>query len=190
MRTVIPQRFESIPDGATKVFEGVIFDVYQWPQELFDGTTKTFEMLKRPDTVKIIAVKNGKIVILEEQQPRTKQFYSLPGGRHDISTETERHAAERELLEETGMQFAQWKLLRATRPHVKIDWIVYIFLATDFMTQVSPELDGGEKIILTLKTLDEIREINARADRHDLGDCILDRVHSIQELIDLPAYHG
>lgn len=45
-----------IPSHATKVFSGVIFDVYQWEQELFNGNIATFEALRRPSTVIIIPV--------------------------------------------------------------------------------------------------------------------------------------
>jgi hypothetical protein len=29
------------PASAKKVFEGVLYDVYQWPQKLYDGSTAT-----------------------------------------------------------------------------------------------------------------------------------------------------
>ncbi len=45
-----------IPSHAVKVFSGVIFDVYQWEQELFNGNVSTFEALRRPSTVIIIPV--------------------------------------------------------------------------------------------------------------------------------------
>ena len=56
MRKYIPEWAKLVPKEAKKVFSGVIYDVYQWPQEMFDGSMQTFEMLGRPDTVKILAV--------------------------------------------------------------------------------------------------------------------------------------
>lgn len=53
-----------IPSEATKVFDGVIFDVYQWQQKMFDGSIETFEMLKRVSTVGIIAIKDDKLALL------------------------------------------------------------------------------------------------------------------------------
>lgn len=35
-----------LPPQAKKVFTGQIFDVYQWEQEMYDGSFETFEMLK------------------------------------------------------------------------------------------------------------------------------------------------
>ena len=85
------------------VFRGVIFDVYQWPQTMFDGSTETFEMLRRPDTVKIIAIKGDKIIITRQRQPRKDWFCTYPGGRIDPTDQNELAAAKRELREETGM---------------------------------------------------------------------------------------
>ncbi len=55
-RSFVPSFAKVIPEQAELKFRGVIFDVYQWPQEMFDGSVETFEMLRRADTVKIIAI--------------------------------------------------------------------------------------------------------------------------------------
>ncbi len=54
MNKTVPDDAILIPDSAKRMFEGIIFDVYQWKQTQFDGTTRDFEMLKRPDTVVIL----------------------------------------------------------------------------------------------------------------------------------------
>ena len=65
-----PKSKQPIPDNAKKVFGGVLFDVYQWEQELFDGTKTIFEKLKRPDTVVVFPVlDDGKILLTEQEQP-------------------------------------------------------------------------------------------------------------------------
>ena len=45
-----------IPDEAEKVFNGVLFDVYQWQQEMYDGSYATFERLRRADTAAVICI--------------------------------------------------------------------------------------------------------------------------------------
>lgn len=145
-RKFIPPHITTIPENAKCVFHGKIFDVYQWPQQLFDGTTATFEMLRRADTVQIVAIKDGKIVLVHERQPHQDWHYGLPGGRNDIPGEDELTAAKRELLEETGMEFASWELIDARQPLRKIDWLVYTFIATDFISQTAQSLDSGEEI--------------------------------------------
>jgi ADP-ribose pyrophosphatase len=69
-----------IPKEAKLVFKGVIFDVYQWQQKMFDGSFETFEMLKRPNTVEIIATQGDKILLSHQSQPNKKDFLSLFGG--------------------------------------------------------------------------------------------------------------
>ena len=58
-----------IPDNAKLVFKGVIFDVYQWQQELFDGSQATFEALKRPGTVQVIPTVGDRVLLSYEEQP-------------------------------------------------------------------------------------------------------------------------
>ena len=53
-----------LPKNARRVFKGEIFEVWQWPQKMYDGSTETFEMLKRPDTTQVIATVGDKIALL------------------------------------------------------------------------------------------------------------------------------
>lgn len=188
MRTITPNRAVMIPERAKLVFKGVIYSVYQWQQAQFDGTLTTFEMLKRADTVKVIAIKDDKLVILQQQQPNHPSFYDIPGGMHDNQNETELQAAKREMLEETGMVFKNWRLIQATQFHNKIEQFVYIFLATDFVSQVAPKLDKGEKIIVKLLDYNEaIRLAHSEKNRHIPKD-ILIKAGSVEGLTSLLEY--
>jgi ADP-ribose pyrophosphatase len=191
MRTILPVKHRLVPDQAQCVFQGEIYDVYQWQQELYDGSTTVFEMLKRPDTIQVIAIKDDKLVVLLEEQPTMGQpYYGLPGGRHDVGNETEVEAAQREMAEETGMTFASWRLLNIEQPHSKIDHFVYYYLAYDFIGQNPPHLDAGEKIIVQLMTLEAAREISDSSLPSHLPDELLDNLDSIEELKLLPEYEG
>lgn len=171
-RKFVPDFAKTIPEQAELKFHGVIFDVYQWPQEMFDGSVQTFEMLGRPDTVKILAVlseeeakqlKNApvskkpgpKIIITKQEQPRKDCFYDYPGGRMDAEDADELTAAKRELLEETGLKMRDWKLIRVEQPFSKTDWLVYTFLATGLEGQTTQSLDAGEKIELIAMSFNE-----------------------------------
>jgi hypothetical protein len=100
-----------LPKNAKKVFQGKIFDVYQWEQKMFDNSVEIFEKLKRADTVVAIAIKGDKIIIQEQKQPDwTHLLVSLPGGRCERN-ELPLSAVKRELLEETGYVSDDWKLL-------------------------------------------------------------------------------
>jgi ADP-ribose pyrophosphatase len=186
MRTFIPNNAKLIPKDAKRVFRGVIFDVYQWQQELFDGSFETFEMLKRPDTVKAIAVMGGKLVVLEQEQPVLGFFYDFPSGRHDNESETELEAMQREMLEETGMRFATWKLINVRQAHSKIDWLVYTFLTTDFIDQTEQNLEAGEKITVVLKTFDDVKELADKPETRYLEKDLLVRLDTFDDLLSLP----
>lgn len=159
MRTVLPKKARLIPKEAVCVFKGIIFDVYQWQQEKFDGSFATYEMIKRPDTVNVLAIKGDKIVIIRDEQPSRPAVLILPGGRHDVASETELDCAKREMHEETGMRFKNWKLISVKQEHAKIEYFYYIFLATDFEGQDEPHVDaGGERIEVREVSLKELKE--------------------------------
>jgi len=137
---------DPIPARARRVFKGKIFEVWQWPQKMYDGSSHIFERLKRPDTAQIIAVVGGKILIQSQKQPdRKKPFTSLPGGRCD-NKESPRLAAQRELLEETGYESNNWLLWKQHNPVSKIEWTIHTFIARDCILTGKPRLDSGEKI--------------------------------------------
>lgn len=143
-----PPSNQPLPKDAKKVFKGILFDVYQWPQKMFDGSVQTFEKLTRPDTVVVIPItENGKIVITKEEQPGKAPFVSVPGGRVNEGEDI-LDAAKRELLEETGMEAQEFILWDATQPVGKIDWAVFTFIAKGCYKSSEVHLDSGEKILL------------------------------------------
>ena len=135
----------NIPKKAKRVFKGIIFDVYQWKQKMFDGSTEIFEMLKRPETVAVIATQNGKILINRESQPHYGVRLGFLGGRVDHG-EQPLAAAKRELLEEAGLSTNDWELYKVYEPVRKIDWKIYYFLARNCKKIAKPNPDAGEKI--------------------------------------------
>ncbi len=146
MEIIRPESNQPLPPQAKKVFQGVIFDVYQWEQKLFDGSTAIFEKLKRPDSCVIIAVTaEGKIIITHEEQPGRKPFQSLPGGRIEAGEDIV-FAAQRELLEETGYCSEDWELLNAAQFTSKIDWAVFTLVARNCQKVAEPNPEAGEKI--------------------------------------------
>lgn len=159
MKIVRPKSKQPIPSHAKKVFQGEIFDVYQWPQKMYDGETRIFEKAKRDDSAVIIPItSDGKIIIANESQPGTKASIDLITGRIEEG-ETALAGAKRELLEETGYQAKKWILLEAFQPVGKIDWVVYCFIAKDCKKIAEQNLDGGEKINLIYVSFDEFVKI-------------------------------
>jgi 8-oxo-dGTP pyrophosphatase MutT (NUDIX family) len=150
---------KNLPQDAKLVFKGRIFDVYQWEQKMFDGTSATFERLKRPDTVVIIPTVGNKIVVLEEDQPYgagVKSYIDFPAGRADKEGAEILDEAKRELVEETGYASEDWELLMSYEPHGKIIWTVYVYMARNCKKVADQKLDAGEKITARLTTFEEM----------------------------------
>jgi ADP-ribose pyrophosphatase len=150
---------KKIPDNAIKVFEGIMFDVYQWEQELFDGTKATFEALKRQASVTILAEVDGKIIFNNEEQPGKPAFSALPGGRVE-KDDTPLSAAQRELLEETGYESGDWQeWFTADAGNMsKLEWNSYYFIARDCKKMKEPKLDAGERVETALISFEELLE--------------------------------
>lgn len=144
----------AIPASAKRVFKGEIFEVYQWEQELYDGSKAVFERIKRDDTIQVIAVHGGRIVILEEEQPDRPLGLNIIGGRVD-SGESPFDAARRELKEETGLESDDWELWRKYKPVSKIEWDIYIYIARNCRKTSGQKLDPGERIRILEVRLDE-----------------------------------
>ncbi|PIZ31594.1 MAG: hypothetical protein COY40_01695 [Alphaproteobacteria bacterium CG_4_10_14_0_8_um_filter_53_9] len=143
-----------IPDHASRVFKGVIFDIYQWEQELFDGTTAVFEMAKRPNTVVVMPMDGENIYYSHQEQPGKKPFYGLFGGRAEDG-EAPMEAAQRELFEESGLVSDDWTLWRTVNSGSKLDWTVDYFIAKNCRVEGEQSLDSGEKISVHKMNFDD-----------------------------------
>ncbi|OGZ02580.1 MAG: hypothetical protein A2946_01285, partial [Candidatus Liptonbacteria bacterium RIFCSPLOWO2_01_FULL_53_13] len=151
------QRGGKLPPHAKRVFKGKIFETWQWEQKLFDGTTAVFEEVIRPDTVEVIAVADGKIIIEEQEQPgiMTASFLSLPGGRADNGTAPEEEI-KRELLEETGYASEDWELWQDAHPFLRHPYTIHYFIARNCKKTQEARLDAGERIKLRFVSFEEL----------------------------------
>lgn len=148
-----------LPANAIRVFEGVMFDLYQWEQELYDGTTATFEKGSRSDTAVVFPVtEDGKILIIEDSQPHRDTVLSAVSGRIE-SDETPEQGAKRELLEETGYESSDWQSFYTITPVEKLDWVNYVFIAKGCKKVAEPTLDAGEKIMVRSVSFDELIQL-------------------------------
>jgi ADP-ribose pyrophosphatase len=133
-------------NNAKKVFEGVIFDVYQWPQKMFDGSIATFERIVRPDTVIIFPTLDDKFIMNLEKQPGSTEKLDFPMGRMENNESDPAKAALRELKEETGITPKEFYFLGTDRLDGKILWDLYFFISKDIQNRESQNVDNGEII--------------------------------------------
>ena len=164
-KRILPKDAQLIPEGAKCVFEGKLYDVYQWQQKMFDGSYETFEMLRRRDSVNVIGLdEQGAIITLTEKQPgsvKARQHY-LPGGRLDAEDVSVLEVAKREYKEETGISFSDWKLIDVTQPEPKVEWFVYTYLAKNISERAEARHDAGEDIVVGTSTLERIKQHHLR----------------------------
>ncbi|MFA5886306.1 MAG: NUDIX hydrolase [Patescibacteria group bacterium] len=144
-----------LPANAKLVFTGKIFEIWQWEQEMFDGTKQIFEKVWREPGVEIIATVGDKIIIEDQDQPDRKNTISLPSGRADQS-ENLLAEAKRELLEETGYSSEDWVELFKFCRDSKVLHEVQVFVARNCQKIQDLQLDAGEKIETRLITFEEL----------------------------------
>ncbi len=138
-----------------KVFQGEIFSVWQWKQELYDGSKKIFEKVSRTDAGSIIGVLPDKrILLVWDEQPHREGYLTPAGGRVE-SGESPEEAAIRELREETGYEAEQLVPLYSVKPYGKVEFAIHCFIGKNLKKGGEPALEAGEKISLRFFTFDE-----------------------------------
>lgn len=133
-----------------------MFDVYQWQQELYDGSTVTFERLVGNDIAKVIPVlADGRVLIIDDEQPARPVLTKFPGGYVDPG-ETPEGTAKRELLEETGYSVETLTPLIDVAPWNKVDYRRVYFIGQGAHRVAEPKVQAGERVSVRAVSVDEM----------------------------------
>ncbi len=137
------------------VHDGLFFKVRRDQALLPDGKVAGREFVMHPGASAMVPLFDDNRVLIERQfrYPIGKVFVEFPAGKIDKG-ETPLQTAQRELVEETGYQAAQWASLTDIHPAIGMaDEIIYIFLCRE-LTQVQQQLDPGEFVELDTVSVD------------------------------------
>lgn len=137
-----------IPTYAKQVFSGVRSEIYQWNQELYDGTYTPFERIRFMDGAFTVGTtRDQKILITRQEQPCNSHFFSFPWGGLE-SGEDPLDGARREFLEETGYASDTWIHWHTDKGGKNIASFTYFYIARDCEKIQEIQWDPGEKIEL------------------------------------------
>ena len=179
------------PPQASRVFKGILTDVYQWPQVMYDGSTRTFECYVRHDTVAVIPFLDADTVLLTHQeQPGRSAFWDVPGGRVD-DDETLEQAAVREFHEETGYDAMTLELWTMRRYEGLSHFEEGIYVAKDLTRGEHGNHDrAGEKITLHPTPWKEALLMAARGQirRHEVSLALLGMAHDPEQRVRLERF--
>jgi 8-oxo-dGTP pyrophosphatase MutT (NUDIX family) len=154
-----------LPPDAHCVYKGGSTEIWQWKQKLYDGSTKIYEKIKRPDTVEVIAAVGDTIIIEEQEQPGyDRSFLSVPGGQADGDGEDHLSSMKRELLEETGYASDDWEPWFTVTPSKRHIYSVHYFIARNCRYTQAPDPGPGERIRVQLVSFDEFLLMSERPD--------------------------
>jgi len=158
--------------------EGEIVSVRIDEFEYEDGESAEREIVAHPGAVAIVAHDEKRFFMV--RQPREpvgeEALLELPAGKLDEEGETPLQCAQRELVEEVGVEAADWRELKRvyTSPGFS-DEQVHLFIATD-LTRVDPQPSEGERIEIVEVPLADLDDaIDSCADAKSLIGLLLFR---------------
>lgn len=158
---------QKIPPHAELVFSWIRSDIYQWDQEMYDGTIKRFESIRFLDGAFVIAIlPDWHILLTRQEQPLISEFISLPGWSFDSPDEDPLDCACRELREETGYTsdtIIPWFEFSWTK---NVNTSVHYYIARNCYKVGDVIPDAWEKIQVFTVSFDEFLELSSHPGFH------------------------
>lgn len=153
-------------------YKGKIFEIVKRPMKVGNKVVE-FEIARRPPGVRLIIIKNSKILLTKEFRYELEEYdYRLPGGKVFNTMEAYsqairknedmlKHAlaaAKKECEEETGLIPTKMRHFQTSQAGATIIWDLFYFIVEDF-TGSKKALEHGEIIQPEWKTFKEAKEL-------------------------------
>lgn len=160
-------------DGPEEIlYKGKIFEIVKQPMRVGEKRI-FFEIARRSPGVRLIIVKDNKILISREFRTELDDYdYRLPGGKvFDTLDEYNENlsknilpfaidAAKRECREEAGLLAKDVKHFTTAQSGATVVWDLIYFIIDDFEGSANgQELETGEVIDVEWKTFDEVKKL-------------------------------
>lgn len=136
----------------TIIYQWYIYTLSTYPVTLYDGSTAQYERVKMKDVVKIIAIQDNQLLILDQEQPHRGSYLDMPGWLIE-SHEDVMQAARRELLEETWCEASE-RIHYKTVEFWTVQWSIHYVIAKNCRQTTEPKTDTGERITTKLVSLE------------------------------------
>jgi 8-oxo-dGTP pyrophosphatase MutT (NUDIX family) len=109
----------------------------------------------------VSVTEDGKIIMVRQYRHALGETcIEIPGGCVDDTDADNKEAMARELLEETGYVFANYKYLGRISPNPSTNSnLLHMFLATGGKKIAEQQLDENEEIEIVLLTIDELKQL-------------------------------
>jgi 8-oxo-dGTP pyrophosphatase MutT (NUDIX family) len=153
------------PQDEETIYDGPRFSVHraEFPRD------RAREYVRAPTSVAVVAYDDEHVYVVKQPREavRRTDVLEVPAGIMDVEGESALETAKRELVEEIGMEAAEWTEATSFFSSIGfVDEVVHVFLATGLTKVGDPDESGEEQIELVrwpLADLDRLIDRNEDA---------------------------
>ncbi|MGW0822836.1 NUDIX domain-containing protein [Streptomyces sp. NPDC002845] len=109
-----------------------------------DGGAGHYDWVQVPDLVRVAALVDGRLLLIEQYHYLAGPMWQLPGGSVDADDPDSGAAARRELAEETGYRDGRWRARGALHPLPGLTPARVHLWSVDGLTPGEPTPEAGE----------------------------------------------